>query len=102
MAVEPKPKEKPGSATYVQTADATVEALQWQGGLLSDYALPPWFQRLAPQATGNDTIQLPNRSGRTGAVPGDWIVFDGEDVSIVPDAAFRARYKVKDPPKDKP
>lgn len=84
-------------AVYTPLADAAVEAFQWLGDPLADYALPGWANGMALHAPTDQMLHVPCWNGTFAARIGEWVVKGPTgDVSVMPDLVFRAMYDADD------
>ena len=59
---------------YKVLSDLEVEAFQWKGDPITDYALPGWASNLALHTPTDNMLHVPCWNGTFGARPGDWVV----------------------------
>ena len=82
-------------AVYKPLADIEVEAFQWVGDPLSNYALPGWANALALHTPTDNTLQVPCWNGTFAAKPGDWVVRGPAGrVEVLPDEMFSSLFDV--------
>jgi hypothetical protein len=61
-------------ATHTQIGSVQVDAFQWVGGSLGNYALPAWASALPMQTPGDGSLHVPTPRGTFRANVGDWAV----------------------------
>ena len=79
--------------TFTQRGSVTVQAFQWNGGVLSSYTLANWAKQLALHTPGDGSLHVPTRSGVMAAKKTDWVV-QGVDggIDVVPNSHFVLLY----------
>jgi len=80
-------------AAHTQIGGVSVDAFQWNGGQLGNYALPAWASALALQTPGDGTLDVPTFRGTFKASIGDWIArYSTGHIEIMSNTSFFSLY----------
>jgi hypothetical protein len=84
-------------AVYEPRGEHVVDAFQWLGGSLADYAdLPFWAKGIALHTPGDGSLNVPLRAGTSSVMPGQWVMISPDGgIDAMPDARFREFYDVE-------
>jgi hypothetical protein len=70
-----------------------VNAFEWQPHAVPPVALPEWFVRADFEHNADGDLVIRHLHGVSKAKPADWVIRDGDHVSVVLAAAFAKHYE---------
>ena len=93
VPIKPAPQDaEPAAARYCKANGKEVEAFQWLPHESPPRALPDWFMRMDFEQNKDGILLIRLPSGPVRAVPGNWLVRDGEKLSSHLPASFADEY----------